>query len=114
VTVKAQDSARSSATTSRHLGQWCCRHGRHQDLEVDGVVLIGPGESPAVKAHWQDLIVRLLMKQGTPDLYSTGVGVEDEQVVKARECQDRHRREAVLQVLEGCELGGIQHEENMG
>ena len=76
-----------------------------------GVVLLGCDEAAAVVADWEDPLVRLLLQEGTSDLDGAGIGIQDEETLTSGERQNRGRRQALLEVLEGRQLGGIQRGE---
>jgi len=78
------------------------------------VISLCRGETTAVIADREYIFIRLLLEQGSPVLHGTGVCVQDEQALTAREFQDGGRREAFLQVREARELGGIQWREDKG
>jgi len=78
-----------------------------------GVVLLGRDEAPAVVADREDALVRLLLQEGTANLDGAGVGIQDEETLTSGERQDRGRRQALLEVLEGRQLGGIQGREHV-
>jgi len=60
-----------------------------------------------------DALVRLLLREGTADWDGAGVGIQDEETLTSEERQDRGRRQALLEVLEGRQLGGIQRTEHV-
>ena len=82
-------------------------HG--QEFSVGrGVVLLGWDEASAVVADWEDALVWLLLQEGTADLDGAGIGIHDEETLTSGERQNRGRRQALREVLEGRKLGGIQ------
>jgi len=52
-----------------------------------------------------------LLQEGTADLDRAGIGIQDEEALTSGERQNRGRRQALLEVLEGRHLGGIQRGE---
>ena len=73
-----------------------------------GVVFLDWDEAPAVVADWEDALVQLSLQEGTADLDGAGISIQDEETLTSGERQNRGRRQAFLEVLEGCQLGGIQ------
>jgi len=76
-----------------------------------GIGLLGWDEAPAVVADWEDARVLLLLQEGTASLDGAGIGIQDEETLTSGECPNRGRRHALLEVLEGRQLGGIQRGE---
>jgi len=85
----------------------CPDHG--QAFSVGrGISFLGRDEAPAVVADREDALVWLLLQEGTADFDGARVVIQDEETLTSGERQNRGRRQALLEVLKGRELGGIQ------
>ena len=67
-----------------------------------GVLFLGWDEAPAVLADWEVALVLLLLQEGTADMDGAGIGIQDEETLTSGKRQYRGRRQALLEVLEGC------------
>ena len=76
-----------------------------------GELLLGWDEAPAVVTDREDALVRLLLQEGSADLDGAGIGIQDDEAPTSAEHQSRGRRQALLEILEGRRLGGIQRGE---
>ena len=70
-------------------------------------------EAPDVLADRKDAFVTSLLQEGTADLDGPGVDIQDDETLMSGERQNRGRRQAFLEVLEGRQLGGTQWREHV-
>jgi len=78
-----------------------------------GVVFLGRNEAPAEVTDREDALVRFLLQEGTADLDGGGVGIQDEGTLTSGARQNRGRRQALLEVIEGRQLGVVQGREHV-
>jgi len=74
--------------------------------------LLGRDEALAIVIDRENALVWLFVQEGTADLDSAGVGMQDEETLTLGDLQDPGRRHALFEVLEGRQVRGIQWREH--